>query len=86
MKHERKRVVLDTNTIISGVIRPQSIPADVLRKALLECDVFSLRGILSIKSSSKKVMAEAQAVGHAYAYYCFLLVAFRTFRDGDFLY
>ena len=43
MKHERKRVVLDTNTIISGLIHPQSVPADALRKALLECDVFVSR-------------------------------------------
>ena len=40
MKQDRKRVVLDTNTIISGVIRPLSVPADALRKAFLECEVF----------------------------------------------
>lgn len=43
MKHERKRVVLDTNTIVSGVIRPLYVPAEALRKALLECDVFVSR-------------------------------------------
>ena len=36
MKQERERVVLDTNTIISGVIRPLSVSAEALRKAFLE--------------------------------------------------
>ena len=40
MKHEHKRVVLDTETIVSGLILPISVPADALRKAFLECDVF----------------------------------------------
>ena len=40
MKPGLRRVVLDTNTIISGVIRPLSVPADAIRRALLECSIF----------------------------------------------
>lgn len=40
MKPELRRVVLDTNTIVSGVIRPLSIPAEALRKALIDCVVY----------------------------------------------
>ena len=39
MKLEPKRVVLDTETIVSGLILPISVPANALRKAFLDCDV-----------------------------------------------
>ena len=40
MKPERKRVVFDTSTIISAMIKPDSIPGHAVQKAILECDVF----------------------------------------------
>jgi uncharacterized protein len=40
MKNERRRVVLDTNTIISGLLKPDSIPNKAIRKAFEECKVF----------------------------------------------
>lgn len=40
MKNERRRVILDTNTIISGLLKPDSIPNKAIRKAFDECDIF----------------------------------------------
>jgi uncharacterized protein len=40
IKNERKRVILDTNTLISGLLKPDSIPNRAIRKAFDECDVF----------------------------------------------
>ena len=36
----RRRVILDTNTIVSALIKPNSTPDRALRKAVIECDIF----------------------------------------------
>ena len=40
MKQDRSRVILDTNTLVSALIRLDSIPAMAVRMALEACDVF----------------------------------------------
>jgi uncharacterized protein len=37
MKNERKRVIFDTNTLISAMIAPSSVPSRALTKAMREC-------------------------------------------------
>lgn len=36
----RRRVIFDTNTIVSALIKPNSTPDRALRKAIIQCDIF----------------------------------------------
>jgi predicted nucleic acid-binding protein len=40
MKNERRRVILDTNKIISGLLKPDSRPDKAIQKAFDECNIF----------------------------------------------
>ena len=41
MSYARKRIVFDTSSLIPACLNPDREPAQILRRAILECDVFT---------------------------------------------
>lgn len=43
MSYARKRIVFNTSSLIPACLNPDREPAQILRRAILECDVFTSR-------------------------------------------
>lgn len=61
----RERIVLDTNTLVSGVLLAESIPGRAVRKAVMECQVllseetlYELADVLSQKNFDRYISLE----------------------------
>ena len=61
----RQRIVLDTNTLVSGVLLAESMPGRAVRKAVMECQVlmseetlYELADVLSRKKFDRYISLE----------------------------